>query len=96
MKTYYVYILSSRYRVLYTGITGDLERRMYEHRHKLVDGFTKQYNVTRLVYYESSTEVHDAIAREKQIKAWTRAKKMALIRSRNPDWKELAADWLGC
>ena len=90
MKTYYVYILSSRYRALYTGVTGDLKRRVFEHRHKLVEGFTKQYNISRLVYFESFTDVHAAIAREKQIKGWSRAKKLALIRSRNPDWKDLA------
>ncbi len=93
MKTYYVYILSSRYRVLYTGVTSGLERRVFEHRNKLVGGFTKRYNVTQLVYFESFTEVEDAIAREKQIKAWTRSKRLALIRSNNPDWKDLAADW---
>ena len=91
MKTYYVYILSSRYRVLYTGVTGDLDRRMFEHRHKVHEGFTKRYNITRLVYFESFTDVRDAIAREKQIKSWSRAKKLDLIRSMNPDWKDLAS-----
>ena len=89
MKTYFVYILSSRYRALYTGVTGDLNRRMFEHRHKVHEGFTKRYNISRLVYFESFTDVHAAIAREKQIKRWSRAKKLDLIRSRNPDWKEL-------
>jgi putative endonuclease len=90
MKTYYVYILSSRYRVLYTGVTGDLDRRVLEHRNKVRDGFTKRYNVSRLVYFESFPDVHAAIAREKQIKGWSRSKKLALIRSENPGWKDLA------
>ena len=93
VNTYYVYIMSSRYRALYTGVTNDLLRRVDEHRHKLVDGFTKRYNITRLVYFESFTHVRDAIAREKQIKAWSRQKRIALIRSTNPEWNDLAKDW---
>ena len=93
MKTYYVYIMSSRYRAIYTGVTNDLLRRVREHRFKLVDGFTKRYNMTRLVYFESFTDVCDAIAREKQIKAWSREKKIALICSTNPEWSDLAKDW---
>lgn len=93
MKTYYVYIMSSRYRAIYTDVTNDLMRRVNEHRHKLVDGFTKRYNMTRLVYFESFTHVRDAIAREKQIKAWSREKRIALIRSTNPEWNDLAKDW---
>ncbi|HEY6109947.1 MAG TPA: GIY-YIG nuclease family protein, partial [Gemmatimonadales bacterium] len=68
MKLYYVYILSSRRRTLYIGVTGDLPRRLYEHRHKILEGFTKRYNVTQLVYLESTTDVRAAISREKQIK----------------------------
>jgi putative endonuclease len=90
MKTYYVYIMSSRRRTLYTGVTNDLERRVYEHRNKLIDGFTKRYNVTQLVYFESTTDVLAAIGREKQIKGWSRSKKIALIQSMNPTWKDLA------
>lgn len=90
MRTYYVYIMSSGRRTLYVGVTGDLQRRIHEHRQKLVEGFTKRYNVNHLVYFESVTEVHQAIAREKQIKKWSRAKKIALIRSMNPKWKDLA------
>lgn len=93
MKTYYVYIMSSRYRAIYTGVTNDLFRRVNEHRHKLVNGFTKRYNMTRLVYFESFTYVRDAIAREKQIKAWSREKRIALIFSTNPEWNDLAKDW---
>ena len=93
MNTYYVYIMSSGRRTLCVGVTGDLVRRVGEHRHKVVKGFTKQYNVTHLVYVESFAEVRDAIAREKQIKAWSRSKKIALIRSQNPKWNDLAANW---
>ena len=93
MKTYYVYIMSSGRRTLYVGVTGDLQRRVHEHRDKLIDGFTKRYNVTHLVYFESFTEVRDAIAREKQIKAWSRSKKLDLVRSQNPKWSDLAANW---
>lgn len=90
MKTYYVYIMSSGRRTLYVGVTNDLERRVYEHREKLYEGFTKRYNVTHLVYFESFTDVRIAIAREKQLKGWSRTKKLALIRSANPDWRDLS------
>lgn len=93
MNIYYVYIMSSRYRAIYTGVTNDLLRRVSEHRHKVVGGFTKRYNMTRLIYFESFTHVGDAIAREKQIKGWSREKKIALIRSTNPEWNNLAKDW---
>ena len=75
--------------VLYTGVTSDLTKRIYEHKEKLVDGFTKKYNVTKLVYYEIFDEIMDAITREKQIKGWVRKKKTALIESENPEWKDL-------
>jgi putative endonuclease len=90
---YYVYILSSRSRNLYTGITNNLTRRVLEHRNGTVPGFTKRYRIHRLVYYESYRDVRDAIAREKQIKAWTRAKRVALIEEQNRRWSDLAADW---
>ncbi len=93
MKTYYVYIMTNFSGTLYVGITDDLRRRVYEHKHKLIEGFTKKYNITRLVYYESTNSVEVAINREKQIKGWLRKKKIALIESMNPDWKELAEDW---
>jgi putative endonuclease len=83
-KSYYVYLLTNRSGTLYTGLTGDLERRVYEHKHKLVDGFTKKYNVGMLVYYEVTDDIRAAIAREKQIKAWRRSKRIALIESMNP------------
>ncbi len=93
MKNYYIYIMSSISRTLYTGITNDLERRVYEHKHKLLPGFTSRYNITRLVYYELTNEVHEAISREKQIKSWRRSKKIKLIETMNPNWRDLAEDW---
>jgi putative endonuclease len=92
-KSYYVYILTNNSRTLYTGLTNNLTRRVYEHRHKLVPGFTAQYNITRLVYFEETGEVQTALAREKQIKGWLRAKKIALIESVNPTWADLSAGW---
>jgi putative endonuclease len=74
---------------LYTGVTNNLERRVYEHKHGLSDGFTKRYNVARLVYYEATDDVESAIEREKQIKGWLRRKKVALIESVNPEWRVL-------
>ncbi len=93
MKTYYVYILASASGTLYTGVTGYLERRTWEHKQKLVKGFSRRYNITRLVYFEASGDIRAAIAREKQIKGWLRSKKIALIESVNPHWKDLSADW---
>ena len=93
-KQYYVYIMTNRSRTLYTGVTSNLVRRVYEHKNKLVDGFTKKYNITRLVYYESTNEVRPAIAREKQIKGWLRKRKVALIESMNPEWKDLSEEWM--
>ena len=93
MKQYYVYIVASKSRVLYTGVTNDLKRRVYEHKHKLVPGFTSKYNVDRLVYFEATSDVHAALAREKQIKGWLRAKKITLIQSSNPRWEDLSAEW---
>ena len=88
---YYVYMLTNvSGNVLYTGCTNNLKRRLYEHQNKLADGFTKIYNVNKLVYYEITNDVSSAIAREKQIKGWTRARKNALIESKNPDWRDLA------
>lgn len=87
---YYVYILSNwNNKVIYTGVTNDIDRRVYEHKNKLIDGFTKKYNITKLVYYCAFNNVKDAISAEKTIKGWTHAKKNALIEKMNPDWKEL-------
>ena len=94
MNQYYVYIMGSKTGTLYTGMTNDLQRRVYQHKNKIVAGFTNKYNVTRLVYFETFTDVHQAIAREKQIKGWTRQKKLALIESQNPTWRDLSDDWL--
>jgi putative endonuclease len=85
--------LSSWSRVLYIGVTNDLERRVYQHKYKLVPGFTSKYNVIRLVHYEETNDVREAIAREKQIKDWTRRKKAALIEASNPAWLDLSVDW---
>jgi putative endonuclease len=85
---YFVYILSNRSRTLYIGVTNDLVRRIYEHKNKLVEGFTKTYNITQLVYFEETSNVRDAIAREKQLKGWLRAGKLALIEAENPQWKD--------
>ncbi len=93
MKKYYVYIMASKSRVVYTGITNDLERRVNEHKNKIVEGFTSKYNVNRLVYFEETNDVHAALNREKQIKGWLRSKKTALIESINPTWKDLSLEW---
>ena len=91
-KTYWVYILSSHTRVLYVGVTNDIVRRLTEHRAGAVAGFTSTYKTSSLVFIESTNDVHAAIAREKQIKNWTRAKKMRLIESMNPGWRDLSLD----
>ncbi|HEV2423380.1 MAG TPA: GIY-YIG nuclease family protein [Terriglobia bacterium] len=93
MKTCYVYILSSRFRVFYTGVTNNLERRILEHKRKLAPGFTQKYNVDRLVYFETSNDIRSAIQREKQIKGWLRSKKIALIVANNPTWRDLSEGW---
>ena len=85
--------MASQSRTLYTGVTNDLQRRVYEHKQKLVPGFTRKYNITRLVYFEETNDVYAALMREKQIKGWLRAKKVALIESVNPEWKDLSAQW---
>ncbi len=78
--------------VLYTGVTNDLKRRVYEHKEKLIEGFTQKYNITKLVYYEISGNVESAILREKQIKAGSRARKITLINNMNPEWRDLYED----
>ncbi len=90
MKTYYVYILTNwNNKVMYIGVTSDLNKRLYEHKNKLVKGFTKKYNVDKLVYYETSLDIRSAIEREKQLKKWRREKKNALVMSMNPEWVSL-------
>ena len=90
---FHVYILASRSRRLYTGVTGRLKKRMVEHREGLAPGFTSRYNIFRLVHFEVFGGVGAAIAREKEIKAWRREKKIWLIERDNPTWKDLAAEW---
>ncbi len=95
MKHYYVYILANHSKTLYTGVTNNLQRRLYEHQHHLVAGFTSKYHVTHLVYFEETSDVQAALAREKCIKGWLRAKKVALIETSNPDWQDLSEQWEG-
>ena len=91
MNQYFVYILASKYNgTLYTGVTGNLNKRTYEHKNKLIEGFTKKYNVHMLVYYERHDNINRAIRREKQIKKWNRQWKINLIEKNNPKWKDLA------
>jgi putative endonuclease len=92
-QRYYVYIVASKSRVLYVGVTNDLRGRVREHQHGIYDGFTLQYKVHRLVYYEVFGWVQDAIAREKQIKRWRREKKVWLIERENPTWEDLSDEW---
>ena len=93
MKTYFVYIMSNESKMIYVGVTSTLKHRVAQHKKKLVVGFTQRYNLYKLVYYEMSSDVHKAIAREKQLKGWLRPKKVALIVFENPQWNDLAADW---
>ena len=90
---YYIYIISNwNNRVIYVGMTNNLERRIYEHKNKMFEGFSKKYNPNKLVYYEYTNDVNAAIQREKQIKKWRRKKKNDLIESMNPEWKDLAEE----
>ena len=89
MKEYYVYIMTNRSGTLYTGMTNDLKRRLHEHKSKLIPGFTKKYNIDKLVWFDRTTDVRAAIAFEKKIKGWLREKKVALIESKNPKWEDL-------
>ena len=93
MRSYWVYILTNRTGTLYVGMTNDLQRRVYEHVQHLVSGFTSRYAIDRLVYAEETNDVAAAIEREKQIKGWRRSKKVALIESVNPRWRDLRLDW---
>ena len=93
MKSYYVYVMTNSTRTLYTGVTNNLERRVYEHKHKIIPGFTSKYNINRLIYYEETNSIHVAIAREKEIKSWLRRRKVELIESKNPQWRDLSAEW---
>ena len=94
-KSYYVYILTNwNNKVMYVGVTNSLERRVYEHKQKLVEGFTQKYNINKLVYFEETSDVYSALEREKEIKKWRREKKNNLVLSANPDWKDLSEGWV--
>jgi len=93
MAEYYVYIMTNRSGTLYTGVTNDLKRRVYQHKHKLIPGFTSKYAIDRLVYFETTPDVRAAIAREKQIKNRRREKKVTLVEAKNRNWKDLSAGW---
>jgi len=89
-KTYYVYMMTNKYNtVLYTGMTGFIAERGWQHKQKIIEGFTKKYNAIKMVYFETFKNVYDAIDREKQLKGWTRKKKEGLINKVNPDWKDI-------
>jgi len=95
MGNFYVYIMTNKKNgVLYTGVTNDLKRRIFEHKKKLIPGFTSKYNLFKLVYYEYYTDVNAAIDREKKIKGWLRIKKIKLIETMNPEWRDLGKDLL--
>ena len=94
MRTFYVYIMASRSRVLYVGVTNDLARRVNEHKKRLVTGFTSRYRITRLVHFEEFVDIRDAIAREKELKGWVRMRKTRLIESSNPTWEDLSSLFL--
>lgn len=94
MKSYYVYIMTNKSKTLYTGVTNNLERRVYEHKHKLIPGFTSKYKIDKLVYFEETTDINSAIKREKQIKGWLRKKKIELIESINPEWNDLSEGFM--
>ena len=94
MKNYYVYIITNfTNSTLYVGVTNNLERRLYEHKNKLIDGFSKRYNLNKLVYYEETTSIESAIEREKQLKGYARSKKDILIITKNPYWEDLSENW---
>jgi putative endonuclease len=93
-RTFFVYILTNPSRVLYVGVTSHLVRRLFEHRSGAVPGFSTTHQIYRLVYYESTSDAISAIAREKQLKGWKRIRKLRLIESMNPEWKDLAEGWL--
>ena len=92
-RRYYVYIMASRSLNLYMGVTNNICQRALQHKSGEFEGFTKKYHINRLVYYERFGHIGNAIAREKQIKSWTRAKRLALIKSKNPAWQDLAEGW---
>ena len=93
-KTYYVYLITNwNNKVLYIGVTNNLERRLYEHKNKLIKGFTEKYNINKLVYFEQTDDIYSAITREKEIKQWRREKKNNLVESKNKPWEDLSKQW---
>ena len=94
MRQYYIYIMASVSGVLYTGVTNNLPSRVTQHKTKAVKGFTARYNINQLVYYETTESIQTAIQREKQIKGWSRAKRIELINSMNPEWRDLSLDFM--
>jgi len=92
-KFYYAYIIASRSRTLYIGITSDLSKRVFQHKRKTYEGFSATYNCNRLIWFERFGDVTQAIQREKQLKGWSRLKKIRLIESHNPTWENLSAEW---
>lgn len=93
MKEYFVYIMANRSRILYTGVTSDLKRRVIEHKQHLIKGFTSRYNMDKLVYFETGSDINEAIYREKEIKGWIRVKKIKLIETINSNWDDLSINW---
>lgn len=93
MREYHVYILASLSRVLYVGVINDLRRRLWQHKQRVHDGFTQKYRVVTLVYFETTSDVRAAIAREKQLKRWPRWRKVRMIEAGNPEWRDLSFDW---
>lgn len=95
MNAYFIYIIANIIRsTLYIGVTNNLERRMYEHKQGIFEGFSKKYNLRHLMYFEEFSDIHEAIAREKQLKKWKRAWKNKLIEGFNPKWEDLSEKWL--
>ncbi|NCO88421.1 endonuclease [Candidatus Roizmanbacteria bacterium CG_4_10_14_0_2_um_filter_36_35] len=90
MNSYYIYILTNKSNTLYIGVTNNLQKRLYEHKNKLVEGFTKKYNLDKLIYFETYQDINEAIKREKQIKGWIRKRKIELIKSKNPTFEDLS------
>ena len=85
--------MTNKSGTLYVGLTNNIKKRIYEHKNKLIEGFTKKYNIDSLLYFETFRDINSAIAREKTIKGWLRKKKLELIRDSNPDWKDISEDW---
>ena|SRR5439155_14882369 len=92
-RSYFIYLMANESRTIYVGMTNSLLHRVFQHKTKQIEGFTKRYNMTKLVHWEETLDVRVAIRREKEIKGWLRAKKVALIEKHNPTWKDLAEEW---